>query len=69
MGLLSRAAGTPVLHLGFLALVSPHGGRFVGHSEVIVGPDLPGRKLPTPDKSDYRTCLVPLLHLSGYHVY
>jgi hypothetical protein len=26
----------------------------VGYSEVIVGPDLPGSKLPTPDKSGYR---------------
>jgi len=29
--------------------------RIVGHLEVILGSDLPGCKLPTPDKSDYRT--------------
>jgi hypothetical protein len=32
--------------------------RIVGYAGIIVGRDLPDDKLPTPDKSHYRTCEV-----------
>src|SRR4029077_1251488 len=40
----------------------------VGNSEVILGPDLPREKLPTPDKSGNRTIPVLGLHFSGLRV-
>jgi hypothetical protein len=36
-------------------LFSTHSGGIVGYLEVILGPGLPGGKLPTPGKSDNRT--------------